>query len=397
MKLLIVESPAKSKTIEKYLGSDFKVMASIGHVRDLKNSDGSIDTENDFQMKWEIMKDKEKQIKAIETELKKADTLYLATDQDREGEAIAWHLYDILNKRKALKDKVVERITFNEITKTAVSNALKNPRQIDENLVNAYMARRALDYLVGFNLSPVLWRKLPGAKSAGRVQSVALWLVVEREKEIERFKPVEYWSLDVDTETEKSEKFSARLTKFQGEKIEKMTLENKEAVDKVLSAISEGTPAKVVSLEKKQTSRKPVAPFTTSTLQQEASRKLRFGAQKTMRTAQTLYEKGFITYMRTDAVNLSNDAISAIRDHISNSFGEAYLPEKPIVYANKSKNAQEAHEAIRPTKMPVNDVSNELDADCAKLYSLIWKRTIACQMTNAKFDLSLLMLLLFLI
>lgn len=386
MKLLIVESPAKSKTIEKYLGSDFKVMASIGHVRDLKNSDGSIDTENDFQMKWEIMKDKEKQIKAIEAELKKADTLYLATDQDREGEAIAWHLYDILNKRKDLKDKKVERITFNEITKSAVSNALKNPREIDENLVDAYMARRALDYLVGFNLSPVLWRKLPGAKSAGRVQSVALWLVVEREKEIEKFKPVEYWSLDVNAETEKAENFSARLTKFQGKKIEKMTLENKDVVDNVLAKISENSPAKVISLEKKQTSRKPVAPFTTSTLQQEASRKLHFGAQKTMRTAQTLYEKGFITYMRTDAVNLSDEAVAAIRDYILNSIGNDYLPAKPIVYANKSKNAQEAHEAIRPSKMDRVDVSGELDADCAKLYSLIWKRTIACQMTNAKFD-----------
>lgn len=386
MNLLIVESPAKSKTIEKYLGPDFRVLASIGHVRDLLPEDGSVDTENDFKMTWQIMPDKEKQIKLIQAELKKSDTLYLATDQDREGEAIAWHLYDILSERGALKGKKVFRITFNEITKKAVQGALAAPREIDQNLVNAYLGRRALDYLMGFNLSPILWRKLPGAKSAGRVQSVALALVVEREREIEEFKPAEYWSLDADVSAAKG-KFKARLTEHAGRKIEKMTLENKSMVDAVLGKLNPGDKALVKSVDKKQTSRRPAAPFTTSTLQQEASRKLHFGAQRAMRSAQKLYEKGFITYMRTDAVALSQDALASIRNHISGAFGPAYLPEKPVFYANKSKNAQEAHEAIRPTDSARSSVLGLVEhSDEEKLYELIWKRSVASQMENARFD-----------
>ncbi len=387
MKLLIVESPAKAKTIEKYLGKDFKVVASVGHVRDLKVAEGSVDVENNFAMTWEIMKDKEKQIKLIESELKKADTLYLASDQDREGEAIAWHLYDILNSRGDLKGKKVERITFNEITKKAITEAIEHPREIDQNLVDAYLARRALDYLVGFNLSPVLWRKLPGAKSAGRVQSVALWLVVDREREIEQFKPIEYWSMDANCITGKKESFVAKLTRFRGEKIEKETLKNQADIDRVMATLSNGMDATIISVEKKKTQRRPVAPFTTSTLQQEASRKLRFAAKRTMSAAQHLYERGFITYMRTDAVNLSNEAIAAIREYVNGQYGKNYLPDSPIMYANKSKNAQEAHEAIRPTEMGRSTVMGLVDSsDAEKLYELIWKRTIACQMAAAQFD-----------
>ncbi|MDR0319415.1 MAG: type I DNA topoisomerase [Rickettsiales bacterium] len=386
MNLLIVESPAKSKTIEKYLGPDFHVLASIGHVRDLAPEDGSVDTARNFKMKWQIMPDKEKQLKLIGAALKKADALYLATDQDREGEAIAWHLYEILDSRGALAGKKVYRITFNEITKKAVQAALEKPREIDRNLVNAYLGRRALDYLMGFNLSPILWRKLPGAKSAGRVQSVALALIVQREKEIEEFKAAEYWSVD-SLVAAKGGKFKARLNENAGKKIEKMTLENKAMVDAVLKSLAPGDAAKVKSVEKKQTSRRPAAPFTTSTLQQEASRKLHFGAQRAMRSAQKLYEKGFITYMRTDAVALSADAVSGIRDYIKGSIGPAYLPEKPVFYANKSKNAQEAHEAIRPTDFARSSVLGLVEhSDEEKLYELIWKRAVSSQMENARFD-----------
>ncbi|MCL2629076.1 MAG: type I DNA topoisomerase [Alphaproteobacteria bacterium] len=386
MNLLIVESPAKSKTIEKYLGKDFQVLASIGHVRDLKVEDGSVKPEDNFSMVWEVMPDKEKQIKLIMAALKKSDNLYLATDQDREGEAIAWHLLEILKERGALSGKKVYRITFNEITKKAVQHALENPREIDQNLVDAYLGRRALDYLMGFNLSPVLWRKVPGSKSAGRVQSAALELIVNREREIEEFKPIEYWSLDADCAAAKGN-FKARLTQFDGKKIEKMSLENKSHMDEILSKFNAGDAAKVVSVEKKQTSRRPAAPFTTSTLQQEASRKLGFGAQRTMRSAQKLYEKGFITYMRTDAVSLSMDAINGIRDYIKDKIGDQYLPDKAVFYQNKSKNAQEAHEAIRPTDFAKGSVIGLVDhTDEEKLYELIWKRGIACQMENARFD-----------
>lgn len=384
--LLIVESPAKAKTIEKYLGSDFKVLASIGHVRDLLAEDGSVDTNNNFKMTWQIMPDKEKQLKLIQGELKKAENLYLASDQDREGEAIAWHLYNILSERGALAGKNVYRITFNEITKRAILAALDAPREIDQKLVDAYLGRRALDYLIGFNLSPVLWRKLPGSKSAGRVQSVALKLIVEREKEIEEFKPIEYWSLDTIAQAQGG-KFKARLTSANGKKIEKMTLENRDMVDAVLSKLNKGEAANVIKVEKKQTLRRPAAPFTTSTLQQEASRKLHFGAQRAMRAAQHLYEKGFITYMRTDSVALSADALSAIRGYISNSFGGDYLPQKPAFYQNKSKNAQEAHEAIRPTDFTKTSVVGLVEhTDEERLYDLIWKRSVASQMENARFD-----------
>ncbi|MCL1902012.1 MAG: type I DNA topoisomerase [Alphaproteobacteria bacterium] len=382
MNLLIVESPAKAKTIEKYLGKDWRVVASVGHVRDLVPEDGSVDVDKDFEMKWQIMPGKEKHIKTITDELKKADALYLATDPDREGEAISWHIFDILNSKKALAGKPVYRVVFHEITKNAVQNAIANPREIDQNLVDAYLVRRALDYLIGFKLSPVLWRRNLG-KSAGRVQSVAVALVVEREREIEKFKPVEYWSLDAMCAFMKSE-FKARLTQFNGEKIEKLSINNNDDMQKILAGL--GQPiikAEVISVEKKKTSRRPAAPFTTSTLQQEAARKLYFSSKKTMSVAQKLYEQGFITYMRTDATNLSNDAVSSIRGFINDKYGDKFLPKSPILYATKSKNAQEAHEAIRPT-----DVSKvgALDGDEYKLYDLIWKRTVACQMTNAEFD-----------
>ena len=407
MNLLIVESPAKAKTIEKYLGKDYRVVASVGHVRDLVPEDGSVDVEKDFAMKWQIMPGKEKQIKIILDELKKADALYLATDQDREGEAIAWHLLEILESRGALRGKKIYRAAFNEITKKAVSEAIANPREIDQNLVDAYLVRRALDYLIGFRLSPVLYRRNLG-RSAGRVQSVAVALVVAREREIEAFKAVEYWSLDAlcaKLRTENSElktnEFKARLTKFNGEKIDKMTIGSSDAISKILygllgqevsssqfSVLSSQLPAEVVSVEKKKTSRRPSAPFTTSTLQQEAARKLHFSSKRTMSVAQKLYEQGLITYMRTDATNLSVDAVSMIRDYVRDKYGDAFLPKSPNVYATKSKNAQEAHEAVRPTdarRVSVSD-SDSVGDDEAKLYDLIWKRTVACQMTNAEFD-----------
>ncbi len=383
MNLLIVESPSKAKTIEKYLGNGWRVIASVGHVRDLVPENGSVDTNNNFAMKWQIMPGKEKQIKLITDELKKADAVYLASDPDREGEAIAWHLLDILHNKKLLKDKKVYRVTFHEITKKAVQAAIDAPREIDQSLVDAYLVRRALDYLIGFGISPLLWRRNLG-KSAGRVQSVAVKLVVDREKEIESFKPVEYWSLDAKCNTKNAE-FKAGLSKFDGKKIEKMTIENQEQVDNILKAI--GTTdinATVINIDKKKTTRKPAAPFTTSTLQQEAARKLYFASKRTMSAAQKLYEQGLITYMRTDATNLNTDAVNEIRNFIEREYGQNFVPRKPNVYATKSKNAQEAHEAIRPTHFdaPVTG----LGGDEAKLYELIWKRTIACQMTNAEFD-----------
>ena len=383
MNLLIVESPSKAKTIEKYLGSGWRVIASVGHVRDLVPENGSVDTQNNFKMRWQIMPGKEKQIKLITDELKKADAVYLASDPDREGEAIAWHLLDILKSKKLLKDKKVYRVAFHEITKKAVQAAIENPREIDTNLVDAYLVRRALDYLIGFSISPLLWRRNLG-KSAGRVQSVAVKLVVDREKEIESFKPVEYWSVGAVCNINNS-KFNANLSQFNGQKIEKMTIENKDYVDEILNKI--GQPdilATVINIDKKKTQRKPAAPFTTSTLQQEAARKLFFASKRTMSAAQKLYEAGHITYMRTDATNLNADAVNEIRKFIANEYGEKFVPKNPNIYATKSKNAQEAHEAIRPTHFdtPVKNLSG----DEAKLYDLIWKRTIACQMTNAEFD-----------
>lgn len=383
MNLLIVESPSKAKTIEKYLGTGWRVIASVGHVRDLVPENGSVDTENNFKMKWQIMPGKEKQIKLITDELKKADAVYLASDPDREGEAIAWHLLDILKAKKLLKDKKVYRVAFHEITKKAVQAAIESPREIDKNLVDAYLVRRALDYLIGFGISPLLWRRNLG-KSAGRVQSVAVKLVVDREKEIESFKPVEYWSLESLCTTGSGD-FKAMLNNFDGQKIEKMTIENKSYIDNILSKI--GTPeinASVVNIDKKKTTRKPAAPFTTSTLQQEAARKLYFASKRTMSAAQKLYEQGLITYMRTDATNLNADAVTEIRGYISREYGEKFVPTSPNIYATKSKNAQEAHEAIRPTHFDAP--AKNLSGDEAKLYDLIWKRTIACQMTNAEFD-----------
>lgn len=383
MNLLIVESPSKAKTIEKYLGTGWRVIASVGHVRDLVPENGSVDTTHNFDMKWQIMPGKEKQIKLIIDELKKADAVYLASDPDREGEAIAWHILDILKAKKVLSGKKVYRVAFHEITKKAVQNAIENPREIDQNLVDAYMVRRALDYLIGFGISPLLWRRNLG-KSAGRVQSVAVKLVVDREREIEAFKPVEYWSLAAMCNAQDSD-FNANLISVANKKIDKMTIENKSQMDNILSQI--GTPeipATVIAIDKKKTSRRAAAPFTTSTLQQEAARKLYFASKRTMGVAQKLYEQGLITYMRTDATNLAADAVNDIRAYIGKTYGEKFVPKTPNVYVTKSKNAQEAHEAIRPTHF--DGTAPKLTGDEAKLYDLIWKRTIACQMTNAEFD-----------
>lgn len=383
MNLLIVESPSKAKTIEKYLGAGWRVIASVGHVRDLVPENGSVDTAHNFEMKWQIMAGKEKQIKLIIDELKKADAVYLASDPDREGEAIAWHILDILKAKKVLTGKKVYRVAFHEITKKAVLSAIENPREIDQNLVDAYMVRRALDYLIGFGISPLLWRRNLG-KSAGRVQSVAVKLVVDREREIESFVPVEYWSLTAACNAHGA-KFNASLISENGQKIEKMTISNKAQMDAILSHV--GTPeiaATVIAIDKKKTSRRAAAPFTTSTLQQEAARKLYFSSKRTMATAQKLYEHGLITYMRTDATNLSADAVNDIRAYIGRTYGDAFVPKSPNIYVTKSKNAQEAHEAIRPTHF--DDAMPNLSGDEEKLYNLIWKRTIACQMTNAEFD-----------
>lgn len=383
MNLLIVESPSKAKTIEKYLGAGWRVIASVGHVRDLVPENGSVDTAHNFEMKWQIMAGKEKQIKLIIDELKKADAVYLASDPDREGEAIAWHILDILKAKKVLTGKKVYRVAFHEITKKAVLSAIENPREIDQNLVDAYMVRRALDYLIGFGISPLLWRRNLG-KSAGRVQSVAVKLVVDREREIESFVPVEYWSLTAACNAHGA-KFNASLISENGHKIEKMTISNKAQMDAILSHV--GAPeiaATVIAIDKKKTSRRAAAPFTTSTLQQEAARKLYFSSKRTMATAQKLYEHGLITYMRTDATNLSVDAVNDIRAYIGRTYGDAFVPKSPNIYVTKSKNAQEAHEAIRPTHF--DDAMPNLSGDEEKLYNLIWKRTIACQMTNAEFD-----------
>ncbi|MEZ0224293.1 MAG: type I DNA topoisomerase [Alphaproteobacteria bacterium] len=393
--LVIVESPAKAKTINKYLGSDYSVVASFGHVRDLPAKNGSVDPAQDFAMQWEIGERSHKPLGEILSLAKKSTTVYLATDPDREGEAISWHVSEYL-KEKHVADKVkIRRVTFHEITKAAVKEAFTQARDIDHNLVDAYLARRALDYLVGFTLSPVLWRKLPGSRSAGRVQSVALRLICEREAEIEIFRAEEYWSIEALLQTKEGKSFTSRLSALDGKKIEKMTINSKDMADTAVGRIK-GQPFTVKTIEKKQVRRHPYPPFITSTLQQEASRKLRFSATKTMRTAQKLYEgvelngetTGLITYMRTDGVTLSNEAIEQARQHIKNKFGDNYLPEAPRAYKSKVKNAQEAHEAIRPTDIfrTPESVSEYLDDDEARLYELIWKRTVACQMESAVLD-----------
>ncbi|MGJ8536911.1 MAG: type I DNA topoisomerase, partial [Parasphingopyxis sp.] len=380
MKLVVVESPAKAKTIEKYLGGDYRVLASYGHVRDLPPKDGSVDPEDGFAMTWQTYGDKTKQLKAITDAAKDADELILATDPDREGEAISWHVQEVLQKRKALPAKV-ERVAFNAITKAAILDAIAHPRELDNDLVDAYRARRALDYLVGFTLSPVLWRKLPGAKSAGRVQSVALKLVVEREREIEAFKPQEYWSIAAQMEQDGTE-FTARLVRWRGDKIERLTIGGEGDALAAKAEVEAGL-FKIVSVETKPLTRNPPPPFTTSTMQQEAARKLGFAASHTMRIAQQLYEDGAITYMRTDGVQMDGSAISAARGAIANRYDASYVPDQPRVYKSKAKNAQEAHEAIRPTDFSRDKAGG---GDHARLYELVFKRALASQMASARLE-----------
>ncbi|HEX3535832.1 MAG TPA: type I DNA topoisomerase [Stellaceae bacterium] len=396
MNVVIVESPAKAKTINKYLGRDYRVVASYGHVRDLPAKDGSVLPDDDFALSWEVDVKSEKHVKAMAEAVRGADRLFLATDPDREGEAISWHVREVLKARRALKDVDVKRVVFNEVTRNAVLDAFKHPREIDTELVDAYLARRALDYLVGFTLSPVLWRKLPGSRSAGRVQSVALRLICEREAEIEVFKAREYWSVEVEFETEKGDRFTARLTHLDGKKLERFDLDNEAKARAAADAILKAAGFTVTEVERRQVRRNPFPPFTTSTLQQEASRKLGFGATRTMRVAQQLYEGvdlggetvGLITYMRTDGVTLAAEAIAGARELIGTEFGGRYLPPEPRVYRSQAKNAQEAHEAIRPTdaaRKP-GDVARHLDNDHRRLYELIWKRTVASQMASAVLD-----------
>ena len=393
MNLVIVESPAKAKTIEKYLGKDYKVLASFGHVRDLPSKTGSVEPDNDFEMLWAVDTRSKARIKDIETALKNADKLILATDPDREGEAISWHLLEVLMKKKAFKDKPIERVVFNAITKKSVTDAIAKPRELDMELVEAYLARRALDYLVGFNLSPILWRKLPGARSAGRVQSVALRLICERETEIESFNSQEYWSVNSDIKTQDNTGFSANLVRLDGEKLDKFTL-NDEAKAMDAKAKLEAADLKIIDVSAKPVKRNPSPPFTTSSLQQEASRKLGFSATRTMQTAQKLYEgvniggetTGLITYMRTDGISMVGEAISECRATIDSEFGDTYLPGQHRVYKSKAKNAQEAHEAIRPTSFLRTPASLKLSGDQAKLYDLIWKRAMASQMKSAELE-----------
>ena len=380
MKLVVVESPAKAKTIEKYLGRDYRVLASYGHVRDLPPKDGSVDPDNGFAMEWETYGDKAKQLKAITDEAKKADALILATDPDREGEAISWHVQEVLRKRRALP-KDVARVTFNAITRSAVTDAMAKPRALDEDLIDAYRARRALDYLVGFTLSPVLWRKLPGAKSAGRVQSVALRLIVDREREIELFRAQEYWSVAATMEADGQE-FLARLVRYRGEKLDRLSIGDGATAEAAKAAVEAGR-FTVASVETKPLTRNPPPPFTTSTLQQEAARKLGFSASHTMRIAQGLYEDGAITYMRTDGVDLAPEAISAARRAIAERYDAGYVPDKPRVYVSKAKNAQEAHEAIRPTDFGRDRAGS---GDHGRLYELIFKRALASQMASARLE-----------
>jgi DNA topoisomerase-1 len=394
MHLVVVESPAKAKTIKKYLGPDFEVVASYGHVRDLVPKEGAVDPEHNFEMKYQVIDRNEKHVSTIAKLLKKADTLYLATDPDREGEAISWHLYELLHDRKLIGERPVFRVVFNEITKRAVNDAVANPRELSYDLVNAQQARRALDYLVGFNLSPLLWKKVRRGLSAGRVQSPALRLIVERELEIEAFQSQEYWTVEADAKAEEKP-FSAKLTQFGGEKVEQFSITGEARAREVEAALQQAADGKlhVEKVERKQRKRNPAPPFITSTLQQEAARKLGFTAQRTMRTAQQLYEGvdigqgavGLITYMRTDSVNLAQEAIAELRDYIGERYGADHLPAQARAFKTKSKNAQEAHEAIRPTSIRnvPKDIKAHLTADQAKLYELIWKRTLACQMAHA--------------
>jgi DNA topoisomerase-1 len=389
MNLVVVESPAKAKTINKYLGSDYTVLASYGHVRDLPSKDGSVLPDDDFAMSWEIDAKASKRLSEIAEVAKRSDRVILATDPDREGEAISWHVLEILQKKKVLKDTVVQRVTFNAITKSAVLEAMAAPRDVDMELVEAYLARRALDYLVGFTLSPVLWRKLPGARSAGRVQSVALRIVVDREMEIEKFRAQEYWSVEADLAAD-SPPFTARLVKHAGKRVQRLDIISEAMASAARDAINAGT-FTINSVEKKPVKRAPSPPFMTSTLQQEASRKLGFTAQRTMQAAQKLYEGvddqgGLITYMRTDGLYVSPEGIAQAREVIGQRFGPAYVPEQPRYYKTKAKNAQEAHEAIRPTNMARAPETLRLDSDLQRLYELIWKRTIASQMESAKLD-----------
>ena len=393
--LVIVESPAKAKTINKYLGNDFKVIASFGHIRDLPPKDGSVRPDEDFAMDWQMGDRAKKPVSEIVKLAKESKTVYLATDPDREGEAISWHIREVLKDKKLLDKIQLKRVTFNEITKSAVQDAFKYARDIDASLVEAYLARRALDYLVGFNLSPVLWRKLPGAKSAGRVQSVALRLICEREMEIELFKSDEYWSIEAQLTADEKRSFNARLFSVDGERLEKLAIGSEAEAKKLVERIK-SQPLSVQKIERKQVKRNPSAPFITSTLQQEASRKLGFGATKTMRTAQKLYEGidiggetvGLITYMRTDGITLSKEAIFSTRGFIERKFGKDFVPDSPRMYKSKAKNAQEAHEAIRPTDITrtPEQMAKYLDSDQARLYDLIWKRTVACQMASAVLD-----------
>src|SRR3984957_16101327 len=396
MNVVIVESPAKAKTINKYLGRDYKVLASYGHVRDLPSKDGSVLPDSDFAMSWEIDGKSEKHVKAMTEAVRGADRLYLATDPDREGEAISWHVNEVLKSRRALKGVDVKRVVFNEVTRNAVLDAFAKPRDLDQPLIEAYLARRALDYLVGFTLSPVLWRKLPGSRSAGRVQSVALRLICEREAEIEAFKAREYWTVEGEFTTEAGDKFTARLTRLDGKKLDRYDLDSEAKARAAADAILAAPGFSVTSIERRQTRRNPFPPFTTSPLQQEASRKLGFGASRTMRIAQRLYEGvdlagetvGLITYMRTDGVAIAGEAIGAARSLIGSEFGPRYVPPSPRVYRSPAKNAQEAHEAIRPTDLSrkPGEVGRHLDNDHRRLYELIWKRTLASQMESAVLD-----------
>ena len=380
MKLVVVESPAKAKTIEKYLGSGHRVLASFGHVRDLPPKDGSVDPDKNFDMLWQVSPDRAKQLKAIADEAKNADTLILATDPDREGEAISWHVQEVLRQKKALP-KEVQRVTFNAITNSAVTEAMKKPRGLDEDLIDAYKARRALDYLVGFTLSPILWRKLPGAKSAGRVQSVALRLIVDREREIEVFKPQEYWAV-IATFEKDGQSFTARLAQFDGRKIERLTIGSRDEAEAAKAAVEAGR-FTVSSVETKPFAKNPPPPFTTSTLQQEAARKLGFSASHTMRVAQSLYEDGLITYMRTDGIDMAPEAVSAARRAIATRYDAGFVPDKPRQYQSKIKNAQEAHEAIRPTDF---DRSRAASGDHGRLYELVYNRVLASQMASARLE-----------
>ena len=396
MNLVIVESPAKAKTINKYLGDDYKVLASYGHIRDLPSKNGSVDPEQDFKMEWEVDSFSKKYLKEITDAAKDSSKIILATDPDREGEAIAWHVKEYLNEKKLIKDKEIERVVFNEITKKAVIQGIENPRQIEPLLVDAYMARRALDYLVGFNISPILWTKLPGSKSAGRVQSVALKLITEREHEIESFKPEEFWTLSVKFIDQKKQNITASISKLENNKIEKFSFKKKENIDEAISSINKKK-FNISDISSKVVNRNPSGPFTTSTLQQTASSRLGFGASRTMQIAQKLYQGieidgetiGLITYMRTDGTNLSKDAVFAFRDYIQTEIGSEYLPKDALNYSGKkAKNAQEAHEAIRPTDIirTPQSVKKYLSTDQNKLYDLIWSRALSSQMESAKFD-----------